>query len=52
MGFIANFKAKRAAKKAQAIYELEQNGLVSREVDKNWKITEKGKDFLSSNKIE
>jgi len=24
MGFIANFKAKRAAKKAQAIYELEQ----------------------------
>ena len=25
MGFIANFKAKRAAKKAQAIYELEQN---------------------------
>lgn len=25
MGFIANFKAKRAAKKAQAIYELEKN---------------------------
>ena len=25
MGFIANYKAKRAAKKAKAIYELEQN---------------------------
>jgi hypothetical protein len=30
MGLLANFKAKRAAKKAQAIYELEQyNGAMS-----------------------
>jgi len=50
---------KRSGTRGEIQYRLawirtkaKQNGLVSREVDKNWKITEKGKDFLSSNKIE
>lgn len=29
--------------------KAKQNGLVTREVDKNWKLTEKGRDFLSKN---
>ena len=50
---------KRSGTRGEINYRLawirtkaKQNGLVSRSVDKNWKITEKGKDFLSSNKFE
>ena len=50
---------KRSGTRGEIQYRLawirtkaKQNGLASREVDKNWKITEKGKDYLSINKAE